>query len=291
MDVPPIRDSRELGLVLTQQLLAVDHLHYGLWPNHLPVTLGNLCHAQQAFNQLLLDTIADAPDSQRILDVGCGVGSLLVALRQRGMQAEGLSPSVHLNAQTRHRLASAGFTCTPVHDLRFEDLDPAQAGRFDTVVFSESFQYVSLPQALALLPALVRPGGRVIVCDFFRTAADGDGGPGDGAFGGGHRWHEFEPALAATPLRIESDRDLTPQIAPNLALLEEVLQQRIAPALGTIDAYLAQRRPLLRRLLRFALRRKIERVKFKYLSGHRSPESFSRYKTYRLVVLRHLPPP
>lgn len=286
MIAPPIRDSRELGLVLTQQLLAVEHLHYGLWTDDLPVCLANLGRAQQAFNALLLDTLATDPDTRRVLDVGCGVGSLLLAMRQRGLDAEGLSPSIHLNEHTRRRLTLAGCDASRVHDLRFEELDPARCGRFDAVVFSESFQYVSMQRAIGLLPQLLRPGGRAIICDFFRTDADGDGGPGDGAFGGGHRWREFAPALAGSALHIEHDRDITPQITPNLVLLEEVLQQRIAPAIATVDGYLSQRRPLLRWLIRRALRRQIERVRFKYLSGHRGPTSFARYKTYRLVVLR-----
>lgn len=286
MQLPPVRDSRELGLVLTQQLLAVEHLHYGLWTEDLPVCLANLGRAQQAFNALLLDTLAADRGAQRVLDVGCGVGSLLIAMRQRGLDAEGLSPSARLNDETRSRLARAGCDSTRVHDLRFEDIDPGRHGRFDAVVFSESFQYVPMQRAIGLLPQLLRPGGRAIVCDFFRTDADGDGGPGDGAFGGGHRWREFVPALADTPLCIEQDRDLTPQITPNLHLLEQVLQERIAPAIATVDGYLSQRRPWLRWLIRRALSRQIERVRFKYLSGHRGPESFARYKTYRLVVLR-----
>ena len=50
--------SRELGLVLAQQLLDVDDLHYGLWDADLPLTLGNVARAQQRYTQLLLGHVA-----------------------------------------------------------------------------------------------------------------------------------------------------------------------------------------------------------------------------------------
>ncbi|MFO0010713.1 MAG: SAM-dependent methyltransferase, partial [Betaproteobacteria bacterium] len=104
--LPPVRDSRELGLVLARQLLAVDDLHYGLWPPGLEVGLGNLAHAQQLYNDQLLQAIGATP--QRVLDIGCGTGTLLVQLLQAGHDAAGLSPSASLNADVRRRLQRHG---------------------------------------------------------------------------------------------------------------------------------------------------------------------------------------
>jgi len=41
--------SRELGLVLAQQILDVEDLHYGLWDADLELSLGNMAHAQQRY--------------------------------------------------------------------------------------------------------------------------------------------------------------------------------------------------------------------------------------------------
>jgi SAM-dependent methyltransferase len=282
----PVRDSRELGLVLTRQLLGVDDLHYGLWTPGLEVSLANMARAQQNYSEMLLGMIAGPPRPKRVFDVGCGSGRLLVQLRQQGYDAVGLSPSVSLNADVQRRLEQYGLAGTQVVTAKFEDVDAKAVGQFDVVLFGESFQYINLQRAFQNVRAVLAPGGRMIVCDFFRTDATGDGGPGDGAFRGGHWWREFGPTAQAAGFAIVHDEDITPQIAPNLKLLEDVLQHRIGPAALSIAGYAQVRYPLLSRMLAWLFRKKLDQVRFKYLSGHRSPAVFSRYKTYRLLVLQ-----
>jgi len=282
----PASGSRELGLVLARLLLGVDDLHYGLWTPGMEVRLGNLGQAQQNYSDLLLGVIAGPPRPGRVLDVGCGTGRLLVQLLDQGYEAVGLSPSVSLNDVARQRLQQHGRQDTQVLTLRFEDVDPRALGRFDVVLFSESFQYIDLRQAFLNTAQVLSPGGRMVVCDFFRTDASGDGGPGDGAFGGGHRWRDFGPVARASGFEIVRDEDITPAIAPSLQLVDELLQQRIGPAALAVAAYARERHPLWSRLVGWLWRRRLARLRFKYLSGHRSAAAFSRYKTYRLLVLR-----
>ncbi len=282
----PVTCSRELGLVLTRQLLGVDDLHYGLWTQGLEVKLANITQAQQNYSDMLLGVIAGPPRPQRIFDVGCGSGRLLVQLRQQGYDAVGLSPSVSLNGDVERRLQQHGFAGTRVVTARFEEVDTQAVGQFDVVLFSESFQYIPMTRAFENAAKVLAPGGRVIICDFFRTDATGDGAPGDGAFRGGHWWREFAPTAQAAGFRIVRDEDITPQIAPNLELLEQVLQQRVGPAAFTIAGYAQVRYPLLSRIIGRVFRKKFEKMRFKYLSGHRCPATFSRYKTYRLLVLQ-----
>src|SRR5687767_11118098 len=67
------RDSRELGLALGifcgKHLLKTRHLHYGYWPQDLPVKLPNLAKAQQCLSDFILGHIP--PGVRTILDVGC----------------------------------------------------------------------------------------------------------------------------------------------------------------------------------------------------------------------------
>ena len=282
------RTSREVGLVLLQQLLHLDELHYGLWDEGLAPTLANLPLAQRRYTELLLAALRKlAPPPRRVLDVGCGAGAFLVELLALGHNAEGVSPSPELTRLARERLARAGQGEVRIFECRFEDFPRAErSAHYDALVFSESFQYVALPTALERAQALLRPGGHLLVCDFFKSAAHGDGGPGDGTMGGGHPIAAFYEAMSRTRFTIVRDEDLTARVAPSLAIADNILMRHVLPASEALARHLAEHRPWLYRALRLVGRRGLDKLRRKYFSGHRTPQTFARYKTYRLIAAR-----
>lgn len=282
--------SRELGLLVAQQLLALEDLHYGLWEAGQPLTLDNLPLAQQRYTDLLLDRIAcllAGCQRPRILDVGCGTGHILERLLEAGYRVDAVNPSASLNRQVRERLQALGATGTTLLETTFEDIPAAFCRRqYDLVLFSESFQYTPLPALQEKLPALVRANGSVLISDFFRTAAHGDGLPGDRSFGGGHGLAEFYRVLENSPFVITGDEDLTTRVSPTVALLEDWLNNRLLPAAGMLHSWLLARYPLRIRVFKWLLRSKLARLNYKYLAGYRSQAVFEKYKSYRLLVLR-----
>lgn len=281
----PRMDSREAGLLLAQQLFKVDDLHYGWWDEGDQISLANLPAAQDRYNTVLLEAIGRHAASGRVLDIGCGTGKLLSLLLSRGYQAEGVVPSATLHRMVRQRLRSGGHDEARVFECKFEDFPASdRLATYDVAIFSESFQYIPMDQAFAMLKRIMRPHGLVLICDFFKqepTAREGHG-----SLGGGHQLSNLYPAVQHASFTVLSDTDVTARMSPNLALVDDMLMNRLRPATETIGTYLHSRRPMLTRTLLWLFRRRIDKIQRKYLSGDRNQALFERTKNYRLVLLQ-----
>jgi SAM-dependent methyltransferase len=278
--------SRELGLVLTQQILGVDDLHYGLWDDDLELKMTNLGIAQQRYTDNLIAAMpSPQPGPVKVLDIGCGTGHVLSQLLSRGYQADGLVPAASLAKLVRMQQAKYPEKHSRLFECRFEDLPFDELlHQYDVCLFSESFQYISMEASFELLQKILKPGGRVVICDFFKTEHHGDGGPGDGSFGGGHAMADFYRKIKESKFELIRDEDITRRVSPNLQLVNDLLNNTIKPVGLTLNKYLSDNYPKLSWIALKLLRKKLDRMNYKYFSGHRSKATFERYKTYHLMV-------
>jgi SAM-dependent methyltransferase len=298
---------RELGLELAsiaaRHLFQTDHLHYGYWPDGMAAELRNLPQAQENYTDLIIGHIP--PGVRTILDVGAGTGVMAKRLRELGYSVDCVSPSPYLAEQARNQFSDAAFDNTPslgnptdvptsdsfdtpstnhVFESRYEDLQTNN--QYDLILFSESFQYIEIGAALSRSCDLLRCGGYLLICDFFRNPT-----PDRGPFGGGHPIAEFHRRLAALPLQSLTDEDITDRMTPNIDLVADFVDEVVGPARERIIHYLEKHYPLPLRFLCWMFRRPLKRMEEKYLTGKRRGASFKVYKTYRLLLLQRQPRP
>jgi SAM-dependent methyltransferase len=226
-------------LKLYGQILPGGFLNYGYSENPaLPLEKLSLDAIQQAqirYGERLVELVRD-PEG-RVLDAGCGMGGLIGLLLKRGLQPTALTPN-----RTQIRRVRADFPAVPMIEGKLEQIPlPKFRHAFGTVITSESFQYMKLSVALDVIEQVLKPGGRWILCDYFRTTSV--------AHKSGHLWNDFTAALEQRGWRIVSQADITANVLPTIAFAHMVGQRFGLPVAQYVTERLERKRPALHFLL------------------------------------------
>jgi ubiquinone/menaquinone biosynthesis C-methylase UbiE len=110
----------------------------------------------------VFDLLVSAGDlaGRRTLDVGCGTGTLAVALAEGGAKVWGVDSSPEMLAEAQAKESRARFKEAPAEDLPFKD------GWFERVVMRLSLHHLDRPRALREAWRVLAPGGRLVVGTF-----------------------------------------------------------------------------------------------------------------------------
>ncbi|MFT7462551.1 MAG: SAM-dependent methyltransferase [Pseudohongiellaceae bacterium] len=274
---PPQPDSRQFGLefgqILGRHFLGTEDLHFGLWPADLPVCWGNVSAAQAHHSQMILDHIPEGVRS--ILDVGGGAGHFARKLRDCGYAVDMVSPSAHLRTRARELLGPESTVIVS----RLEELQTDQ--RYDLVLFSESFQYIPVAQALSCAEGLLADEGKLLILDDFRRKV-----PGRPPVGGGHRWEQWELGLANSPFEMLHEVGVTALAAPMCQLFGELMDEVGVPLRDLVVDYGTTQRPFVAKILGWLFRRKIDKVNRRHFSGRINRDAFIEQIIYKLMLLQ-----
>ncbi len=124
---------------------------------------GTLEDAQEAKLDLICRKLSLTED-QRLLDVGCGWGSMVLHAAQRyGVRAVGVTLSTEQAAYARKRVADAGLTDRV--EIRVQDYREVDDGPYDAISSIGMAEHVGSAQYRAYastLYGLLRPGGRLL---------------------------------------------------------------------------------------------------------------------------------
>jgi len=272
-DLPSSEFGLAMGFIVGHYFLNMQDLHYGYWPEGLPVEPRNIAEAQARYTEFLMRHIPDGVRS--VLDVGCGAGNLARKLLERGYRVDCVSPNGFLTGVAREVLDGRAT----IFETLFEDLDTDR--RYDLILFSESLLFMPLDQAFAKALSLVTPRGHVLITDIFRVPAEGKS-----PIGGGHQLSVFRESVARFPLEPLVDLDMTDGIAPTFDLLDSAYREAIQPAYRLLLARITHRHPWVMRFVRWKFRKAFQRYEDKHFSGRRNGANFKQYKSYRLLLFR-----
>ena len=97
----------------------------------------------------------------RLLDVGCGPGTVTSALARFFTEAVGLDPDEDMLAEAARRAERRGVTNARWVAARAEDL-PAGLGAFRVVLFAQSFHWTDRDRVAATVLGMLEPGGAFV---------------------------------------------------------------------------------------------------------------------------------
>src|SRR5271166_5032727 len=126
---------------------------------------------EQAFRESILDAGGVAPGN-RVLDVGCGTGTLTLAAKRRvGPNAEvhGVDPSEEMIARAKTKAARQGLAVAL--DIASAQKLPFPDASFDVVLSSLMLHHLPEPsrkQAVAEMGRVLRPAGRLLIVELVR---------------------------------------------------------------------------------------------------------------------------
>ena len=270
-------ETKELGLlaglIFGKYFFETEDLHLGYWTDDLEVNKHNFAKAQENHSNFIISHIPE--HTKTILDIGYGVGTLAGKLLNKGFNVDCVSPSPLL---TERALEILGDRST-IFKCLFEEMESDK--RYDTLLFSESFQYIELSTALRQSLNFLTQGGHLLICDFFKTDAKGRS-----PIGGGHRLNRFYNAISEYPFEPIKDIDITKQTTPNLDLFNAMLTSVGLPIRKLIFHYFDTNRPLISKFLKWKYKEKIEKIDKKYFSDEINAENYKKHNSYRLLLYR-----
>jgi len=133
--------------------------------------LVRLLMRERLFKGRLVEQMAIKP-GQRILDVGCGTGTLALLIKERHPQSEvvGLDPDPQILAIARRKAVHSGAEVQ--FDAGYADRLPYPDAGFDRVISSLVFHHLirqTKRGALAEAYRVLRPGGELHIADIGRA--------------------------------------------------------------------------------------------------------------------------
>ncbi|MHC5119307.1 MAG: hypothetical protein ACYSOH_04720, partial [Planctomycetota bacterium] len=118
--------------------------------------------------------------------------------------------------------------------------------------------------------------------DVFQTEAEGKCD-----ISGGHRLIRFNEVMAAVDsLELITDLDITDKTAPTIDIECGLFREVGLPVMDLVIKLLDSRYRLISKFIQWKFKKKISRLRNKYLGGDRTGDNFKKFKSYRLFLYK-----
>lgn len=265
------RSAKDPELNLYSQILSNDMLHYGYFhhPDVSPETLSikDVEEAQVQYAQNIIEYVNQKEGP--VLDVGCGMGGLAAMLLNNGNQPEALTPDRNQANYIKNQ-----YPEIPCYHAKFEKFEGHK--QYNTIIHSESVQYIKIQDAFDQVDRLLKSNGRWIVVDYFRKN-------GDTHNKSGHVLEDFKAMVGERGWEIRTEKDITANVLPTLRFINMYAQRFLLPVKEFAFEKLQKKNGWLYYLtgdLRESLDKKLD----KELAAV-DPELFAKEKQYVLMVI------
>ncbi len=264
----------DVALRLGHKLFGLEYLHYGYFELGDEVSMQFLPQAQEKYVDRVLSFIPE--DVHTVFDVGCGVGGVAQRLLGRSKSVVCLDPDPFMVEKTKQR---TNDLVTAYNDF-YENIENHEKDSVDLLLMSESCQYIDPERGWFLHHKHVRPGGYVLIADFFKLKKI------DKPYlsKSGHDFHAFVEIAQKYGFSLLKKEDITQQVAPTMDLYQSLIFEKIFPILEALFDAFQRRFPKVYSLLRFFLKKKVLFLQEKY--SHQGAREFSEYKGYYVLLFQ-----
>jgi SAM-dependent methyltransferase len=262
-----------------------EHLHLGYCDNPDEEFISNrdLRQAQENYLDLCMQAIPE--EVQSVLDVGCGTGEMLKRLADNGLRVKGMVPDPLLAEKIARKVGPKKVVLS-----KFENYGDV-ADKFDLVLFMESFGYIrDMGATLAKAASLLRPGGYILICDFFARKKD----KRDLFSKNFHHRDEFAATFAAnTQLEVVLHRDITANTLPTIRFCNALIFDYVLPISEVVltsikESSTIKKKPYLLKLFNLFFKKKIK-AKWdhsNYRLNQIKPEYYLQSCSYEMFLFR-----
>ncbi|MGA1249342.1 MAG: class I SAM-dependent methyltransferase [Candidatus Kapaibacteriota bacterium] len=272
---PLLANAVDFELRFCLEVLKLESFHLGYSDSETEVidSLSALRSAQATYTRSIVEWIPSAPST--ILDVGCGIGDVDLALEKAGHIVHGLSPEKQHKPYFRNTHPESRFIHSGI-----ETFTPTM--QYDVLLMSESNNYFTLQDGMSAILRCVKPGGHALISGFFRTSDDP-------LINSNMVYRsDFEKECTHYGFHVIRSENMSHKIIPTLRFTESLFRNYMLPTLRIVQDLMLGFSPTLRFLLGTVFKRMSNFLEIleKWYDANLSEGFFRENMTYHAYLIQ-----